>query len=99
MSPSDKVNAFFGDIQFISSAQFDTVVAIRSLFLSANAQLIEGVKYGGLVFSLSDNLVGGIYAYKNHLSIEFSHGTGFIDVNKILERNGKKIRHIKYSHS
>ncbi len=95
ISSNNKVNAFFVDIQLISAAQLDAAVAIRVLFLKAETTLVEDVKYGGLVFSLSDQLVGGIYVYKNHLSIEFSNGAGFSDVNKIMEGKGKKRRHIK----
>jgi len=95
ISSNNKVNAFFVDIQLISAAQLDAVVAIRALFLKAETTLVEDVKYGGLVFSLSDQLVGGIYVYKNHLSIEFSNGAAFSDVNKIMEGKGKKRRHIK----
>ncbi|MDB9752642.1 DUF1801 domain-containing protein [Oceanospirillaceae bacterium] len=95
ISSNNKVNAFFVDIQLISAAQLDAAVAIRTLFLKAETTLVEDVKYGGLVFSLSDQLVGGIYAYKNHLSIEFSNGAAFSDVNKIMEGKGKKRRHIK----
>jgi len=95
ISSNNKVNAFFVDIQLISAAQLDAVVAIRALFLKAETTLVEDVKYGGLVFSLSDQLVGGIYVYKNHLLIEFSNGAAFSDVNKIMEGKGKKRRHIK----
>lgn len=95
ISTSDKVNDFLADIQLISVAQFDTVMAIRALFLKADAALVEDVKYGGLVFNATDRLIGGIFTYKKHLSIEFSNGFGFTDANGILEGGGKKRRHIK----
>lgn len=95
LSSNNKVNAFFVDTQLISAAQLDAAVAIKALFLKAETTLVKDVKYGGLVFSLSDQLVGGIYAYKNHLSIEFSNGAASSDVNKIMEGRGKKRRHIK----
>ncbi len=95
LSKNDKVNDFLADIQLISAAHFDMVVDIRTLFLKTNTVLVEDVKYGGLVFYLCDRLIGGIYAYKNHHSVEFSHGFGFTDVHGVLEGNGKKRRHIK----
>ncbi|NOX92398.1 MAG: DUF1801 domain-containing protein, partial [Gammaproteobacteria bacterium] len=49
----------------------------------------------GLVFNLSNTLIGGIYVYEKHLSIEFSHGAELSDPNNILEGKGKKRRHIK----
>ena len=68
-STSDKVNDFLSDIQSISSEQFDMVIAIRDIFLKANEELVEGIKYDGLVFNVSNILVGGIYTYKEHISI------------------------------
>ena len=44
---------------------------------------------------MSNALIGGIYTYKKHISIEFSNGSGFIDTDSILEGSGKKRRHIK----
>ncbi len=95
ISTSDKVNDFLSDIQSISSEQFDMVIAIRDIFLRANEELVEGIKYGGLVFNMSDALIGGIYSYKEHVSIEFSNGADFIDNYSILEGGGKKRRHLK----
>ncbi|RVU29346.1 DUF1801 domain-containing protein [Neptunomonas marina] len=94
-STSDKVNDFLSDIQSISSEQFDMVMAIRDIFLKANEELVEGIKYGGLVFNVSNILVGGIYTYKEHISIEFSNGANFIDTDSVLEGSGKKRRHLK----
>lgn len=95
ISTSDKVNDFLSDIQSISSEKFDMVIAIRDIFLRANEELVEGIKYGGLVFNVSDTLIGGIYSYKEHISIEFSNGADFIDSDSILEGGGKKRRHLK----
>ena len=95
ISTNEKVNDFLSDIQSISSEQFDMVIAIRDIFLKANEELVEGIKYGGLVFNVSNVLVGGIYTYKEHISIEFSNGADFIDTDSILEGNGKKRRHLK----
>lgn len=95
ISTSDKVNDFLSDIQSISSEQFDMVIAIRDIFFRANEELVESIKYGGLVFNVSDALIGGIYSYKEHVSIEFSNGADFIDNDSILEGGGKKRRHLK----
>ena len=95
ISANDKVSDYISDIQSLSSGQFDLVIAIRDIFLEANKELIESVKYGGLVFNVSNTLIGGIYTYKEHISIEFSNGYRFIDTDSILEGSGKKRRHIK----
>ncbi len=95
ISTSDKVNDFLSDIQSISSEQFDIIISIRDVFLKSNKELVEGIKYGGLVFSASNALIGGIYIYKEHISVEFSNGANFIDTDSILEGGGKKRRHLK----
>lgn len=95
VSNNDKVNDFLTDIQFKSPEQFEMMCLIRELFFKPNKELVEGIKYGGLVFIKSDDLIGGIYPYKNHLSIEFSNGGEFTDADSILEGGGKKRRHLK----
>lgn len=95
ISTSGKVNGFLSDIQSICPEQFDMVITVRDIFLKANEGLVEGIKYGGLVFNVSNSLVGGIYTYKEHISIEFSNGADFIDTDSILEGSGKKRRHLK----
>ncbi|TEW50662.1 DUF1801 domain-containing protein [Psychromonas algicola] len=95
ISNDERINDFFSDIQSISPEQFDMVISIRNIFLKANKELIEGIKYGGLVFNASSSLIGGIYTYKEHISIEFSNGADFIDTDSILEGGGKKRRHLK----
>ncbi len=95
LSNNDKVNDFLADIQLISSDKFDMMISIRELFFSANKDLVEDIKYGGLVFNLSNSLLGGIFPYKKHISIEFSNGSDFIDIDSILDGGGKKRRHLK----
>jgi len=83
------------DLQTVSPDKVEIIMSIRKIFLTANKNLTEDIKYGGLVFNLSDVLVGGIFPYKAHISIEFSNGVEFPDPSGILEGNGKKRRHIK----
>lgn len=97
MNPANgiKIDNFLHDIQSLSEEKFTLLVSIRKIFNEAHAGLVEDIKYGGLVFSLSNTLVGGIYVYDKHLSIEFSHGAKLSDLDHILEGKGKKRRHIK----
>ena len=39
--------------------------------------------------------VGGIYSYKDHVSLEFSNGARLDDRNGVLEGSGKLRRHVK----
>lgn len=94
-SKNVKVDVFLHDIHSVSPEQFEILVSIRKIFNDTNPKLVEAIKYGGLVFSLSNTLIGGIYVYEKHLSIEFSNGASLSDPDNILEGKGKKRRHIK----
>lgn len=94
-SDSDKINKFMDDLQFMSPEKLVIVRSIREIFFDANKELTEDIKYGGLVFNLSNALIGGIFPYKKHISIEFSNGAEFPDPFELLEGKGKKRRHLK----
>ncbi len=94
-SENHKVKEFFIDIQSMSPDKFEIIQSIRGIFNSANQELIEDIKYGGLIFNLSNVLVGGIFPYKKHISIEFSNGIELPDPSGLLEGKGKKRRHLK----
>ncbi|MDZ7905351.1 MAG: DUF1801 domain-containing protein [Cypionkella sp.] len=55
--------------------------------------------YGGLVFERElgtpKTCVCGIYAYTEHISMEFTHGAQLADTMGVLEGGGKHRRHIK----
>jgi hypothetical protein len=95
LSSNQKVNQFLEDVAFISTDQFELVMSLRALFFEAKHDLVEDVKYGGLAFKVDQALVGGIYTYKNHLSVEFSQGFSFTDDKGVLEGAGKQRRHLK----
>lgn len=95
LSENQKVNEFLMDIQATSPDKFEIMQSIRNIFSSANSDLTEEIKYGGLVFQMCNVLVGGIFPYKKHISIEFSHGAELPDSSGFLEGNGKKRRHLK----
>ncbi len=95
ISDNEKVNKFLDDLQSISSDKLELIKTIRKIFLNANSDLTEDIKYGGLVFNLSNALIGGIFPYKEHISIEFSNGSDFPDLSGLLEGKGKKRRHLK----
>ena len=56
-------------------------------------------KYGGEVLAHDPDsdkkFVGGIYVYKDHVSLEFSQGASFDDPDGRLEGKGKGRRHLK----
>ena len=79
VTDKDRVNKFMDDLQSVSPNKFKIIKPIRKLFLDANKELTEDIKYGGLVFNLSNVLIGGIFPYKEHISIEYSNGADFPD--------------------
>lgn len=90
-----KISQFLDGIKFSSSDRFDLVMAIRALFQNASSEFVEGIKYGGLTYSIKNELVSGIFSYKQHVSIEFGKGSEFPDPKDVLEGGGKHRRHIK----
>jgi hypothetical protein len=57
-------------------------------------------KYGGEVLAPDPDsdktFVGGIFSYKDHVSLEFSQGASFDDPDGRLEGKGKNRRHLKF---
>ena len=56
-------------------------------------------KYGGDVICPdpdSDEFIGGIFAYTEHVSLEFGHGASFRDPDGHLEGKGKERRYLKF---
>lgn len=92
---NSRVDKFIADIQFQSLEKYQLVLKIREIILQANSSLKEDIKYGGLVFFHSSELLGGIFVYKQHLSIEMGRGVDLPDPDKLLEGSGKSRRHIK----
>ena len=94
-SQNAEVDAFLRDTQLVSPENHAMIIAIRDIFRKVDASFGETIKYGGLVFMSGKDLVGGIFVYRNHLSIEFSVGAGFADPDGFLEGKGKHRRHLK----
>jgi hypothetical protein len=67
---------------------------LRRLIKSTVENATERVMYGGLVYAVTEQFCG-IFAYKDHVSIEFSHGVNLKDPHGVLEGSGKHRRHIK----
>ena len=97
MKPSnqERIEAFIRDIRAINPEQVVIIERVRDLFTTTSQDIVEGIKYGGLVFFKSGSLIGGIFPYKKHLSIEFSDGADFSDPQGLLEGKGKRRRHLK----
>ena len=94
-SKDQRVTDFLKDIQSLSGEFYAIFLAARNIFLETCPELTETIKYGGIVFLKDNDLVGGIFVYKAHLSIEFGRGAELADPDSILEGKGQFRRHIK----
>ena len=82
------------DIRLLGEVQFDLVQSVRSLVDSQFPDVEEVVKYGGILFSSGVQFCG-VFAYKEHVSVEFGAGAKIKDSIGLLEGTGKGRRHIK----
>ena len=88
------VDALVEDIRILSEERYATVQAVRALVKKSVKPLAEEVKYGGILFSSGVHF-GGVFAYKDHVTVEFGSGAAITDELGHLEGNGKQRRHIK----
>ena len=90
------VQTLLEDIRLLGEEQFKIVEAVRALVKKTIKPMSEEVKYGGILFSSGAHF-GGVFAYKEHVSVEFGHGAKIKDTEGFLEGAGKGRRHIKLS--
>ena len=88
------VQVLLEDIRLLGGEQYSLIELVRKLVKNAAAPVSEEVKYGGIIFS-SGLPFCGVFAYKKHVSVEFSDGAKILDTLGHLEGGGKGRRHIK----
>jgi hypothetical protein len=88
------VQALIEDIRLLSEDNYRIVEAVRALVKKTFKATTEEVKYGGILFS-ADVQFCGVFAYKEHVSVEFGNGAGISDTFGHLEGAGKGRRHLK----
>jgi len=91
---SKSVEALLEDIRFMSEERYQIVAAVRAFVKQHFKPFAEEVKYGGILFSSGVQFCG-VFAYKEHVSVEFGHGAAIRDKLGHLEGSGKLRRHIK----
>ena len=90
----NSVQTLLEDIRLVSETNYGIVEAVRSLVHRTFKDTAEEVKYGGILFS-SVIQFAGVFAYKEHVSVEFGSGAKISDQFGHLEGSGKGRRHIK----
>lgn len=93
-SKSEQVQRFLDDIIDFDPDKSDIIENLREIVFQINPGIHERMMYGGIMLSLEKDF-GGIFAYKKHVSFEFSLGTQMDDPSNLLEGGGKFRRHIK----
>ncbi len=88
------VQAFIEKLGSTDPIKHQIVEASRKLVFENFPKAAERMMYGGILFSLDEDF-GGVFAYKNHVSFEFSIGFKFSDPDHLLEGKGQFRRHLK----
>ena len=90
----EKVEQLLSDLRLTNPAGYDLVQEVRKTVCSAVPKASERVLYGGFMFSATAQFCG-VFAYAEHVSIEFGRGCDLKDTHRVLEGSGKLRRHIK----
>lgn len=85
-------------IRIADIGSYEIIQQVRGVVQAAAPKCQERVMYGGIMFTVSGTDWGGVFAYKNHVSVEFSNGFHLKDNFGVLEGKGKFRRHIKLCH-
>ena len=91
-----KIANFLDSIKILDVEKHTLLEKLRQLIFETYPTMIERMQYGGILFSLNDD-VAGLFAYTHHISLEFGHGATFNDPNNLLEGKGKYRRHLKFT--
>ncbi len=92
--PDDKVRQLLEDLHLANPALWAVANAAREAVIAAVPEAGERVMYGGFMFSAPKPFCG-VFAYTEHVSVEFGAGARLADPQGVLEGKGKQRRHIK----
>lgn len=90
-----KIENFLDSIKILNVDKHKILEKLRQHIYDIYPNMIERMQYGGILFSLDED-VAGLFAYTHHISLEFGHGATFNDPNNLLEGKGKYRRHLKF---
>ncbi|GAD22765.1 DUF1801 domain-containing protein [Acidovorax sp. MR-S7] len=88
------VQELLDDLRLLGGEQLSWVESVRTLVKETIPSVTEEVKYGGILFSSGVQFCG-VFAYRQHVSVEFGRGAKISDPFGHLEGCGKGRRHIK----
>ena len=94
-SNNEKVQNFLNDLKVVDPLAYSIVLEIRDIIFKVHPEVDEKMMYGGIVFFNKDEMFSGLFARKNHITLEFSNGYLMKDPDNFLEGKGKYRRHLK----
>jgi hypothetical protein len=89
------VSSLLDDMGLLGGDQRLIAEAVRALVCKTLPAVTEEVKYGGILFASAGVQFGGVFAYQQHVTVEFSKGAAIDDPYGLLEGAGKGRRHLK----
>ncbi len=92
---ADKVQAFLDNVLQLDFEQYTMLQKMRELVFDIYKNTSERIMYGGIMFFVDDEALGGLFVRKHHISFEFTKGFLMNDPNNFLEGQGKYRRHLK----
>lgn len=92
-----KVEQLLDDLRLTNLARYELTQALRKIIRAVVPDVSEHVMYGGFMFSGMSHTKPfcGVFAYAEHVSLEFGQGCDLDDKHGVLEGQGKFRRHIK----
>jgi hypothetical protein len=89
---SDKIRKFISNLE---NDKGMLVSKLRELASGLCNSPREDIKWNALCLFKGERAFVGIMPYKKYVSVIFDQGSQLSDPNKVLEGNGKQMRHIK----
>lgn len=74
--------------------QSELAKSVRQVILTTLPELNEFIKWGHLVYE-SERMICSIMVHKKHVNLQIWQGAKLDDPEKMLEGNGKSMRHVK----
>lgn len=90
----NRVENLLEDLRLHRGALFPIFTRLRAMALASGPAITEKAKYGGILFVSSTSFCG-VFAYTNHVTLEFGDGSTLPDPHGILAGKGKLRRHIR----
>jgi len=82
------------ELRASDAGHYELVQRVRQQVRAVAPDVSETVIYGGIIFAAPIQFCG-VFAYREHVSVEFSRGYELRDTHRVLEGSGKLRRHIK----